>query len=253
MSTKTTPVSSKKKIGTPEGKRKTRKKIVKNLHAGNINFNTYISKVLHQVQPEIRITVNAKSQINAIINYLGEDIARYAKDLSLSSDRKTVNSRDIQAAVRILLTAELTKHSVSEGTKAVVKFESNKGKEDKERKTASSRAGLQFPPSRTKLFIKKYSKRQSAGAAIFLAAVLEYLSAEILELSGNVARDNKKGTISTKHVLLAISKDPEIKFLLYKSHIKLQGGEFVHVLIEHKKSKKVKKVKNPEKVQKVKK
>ncbi|KAI8502664.1 Histone H2A type 2-B [Branchiostoma belcheri] len=58
----------------------------------------------------------------------------------------------------------------------------------------SSRAGLQFPVGRVHRFLRKgnYAERVGAGAPVYLAAVLEYLTAEILELAGNAARDNKK-------------------------------------------------------------
>ena len=60
-------------------------------------------------------------------------------------------------------------------------------------KSRSSRAGLQFPVSRIHRLLRKgnYSERVGAGAPVYLAAVLEYLSAEVLELAGNAARDNK--------------------------------------------------------------
>ncbi|KAK3705027.1 hypothetical protein QZH41_003903 [Actinostola sp. cb2023] len=62
-------------------------------------------------------------------------------------------------------------------------------------KTRSSRAGLQFPVGRIHRHLRKgnYAKRVGGGAPVYLAAVLEYLSAEILELACNAARDNKKG------------------------------------------------------------
>ena len=57
----------------------------------------------------------------------------------------------------------------------------------------SSKAGLQFPVGRIARYLKKgkYASRVGAGAPVYLAAVLEYLAAEVLELSGNAARDNK--------------------------------------------------------------
>ncbi|KAH6559486.1 hypothetical protein KP509_1Z006200 [Ceratopteris richardii] len=78
------------------------------------------------------------------------------------------------------------------------------------------KAGLQFPVGRLARYLKKgrYAKRVGSGAPVYLAAVLEYLAAEVLELAGNAARDNKKNRIIPRHIQLAIRNDEELGKLL---------------------------------------
>eukprot|EP01101_Sappina_pedata_P011882 TRINITY_DN8060_c0_g1_i1.p2 TRINITY_DN8060_c0_g1~~TRINITY_DN8060_c0_g1_i1.p2 ORF type:complete len:238 (-),score=93.80 TRINITY_DN8060_c0_g1_i1:73-786(-) len=80
----------------------------------------------------------------------------------------------------------------------------------------SSRSGLQFPVSRIMKNLRRgqYALRFAQGAPIFLAAVLEYLSAEVLELSGNAAQDLKRRRITPRDIQLAIRSDEELNKLL---------------------------------------
>ncbi|KAM4620241.1 core histone macro-H2A.1 [Polymixia lowei] len=94
---------------------------------------------------------------------------------------------------------------------------SSRGGKKKTTKTSrSTKAGVIFPVGRMLRYIKrglpKY--RIGVGAPVYMAAVLEYLTAEILELAGNAARDNKKGRVTPRHILLAIANDEELNQLL---------------------------------------
>lgn len=60
----------------------------------------------------------------------------------------------------------------------------------------------------------KLADRISAAAPVFAAAVIEYLVAEVLELAGNAARDNKRVRINPRHVMLAVRNDEELNRLL---------------------------------------
>ncbi|BHF73942.1 Histone h2ax [Sparganum proliferum] len=95
----------------------------------------------------------------------------------------------------------------------------------KSRKSRSARAGLQFPVGRVYRLLRSgnYAERVGAGAPVYLAAVLEYLAAEVLELAGNAARDNKKTRIIPRHLQLAIRNDEELNKLLGTVTV-AQGG-----------------------------
>ncbi|KAJ7888767.1 histone H2A [Mycena leptocephala] len=112
------------------------------------------------------------------------------------------------------------------GVKSKVNGDGNPSK----RQSRSAKAGLQFPVGRIHRLLKKgnYAPRVGAGAPVYLAAVLEYLIAEVLELAGNAARDNKKHRIIPRHLQLALRNDEELNKILV-SVIFPQGGVVPHI------------------------
>jgi histone H2A len=107
----------------------------------------------------------------------------------------------------------------------------------------STKAGLQFPVGRIARFLKRgrYANRVGGSAPVYLAAVMEYLAAEVLELAGNAARDNKKSRIIPRHIQLAVRNDEELSKLL--GGVTISGGGVlpnIHQILLPKKSTKSK-------------
>ena len=104
----------------PAGDSKKRKKSRKE------SYSIYIYKVLKQVHPDTGISSKAMSIMNSFVNDIFERVATEASRLAHYNKKHTITSREIQTAVRLHLPGELSKHAVSEGTKAVTKYTSSK-------------------------------------------------------------------------------------------------------------------------------
>jgi len=119
------------------------------------------------------------------------------------------------------------------------KGKGGRGKKSGKATSRSAKAGLQFPVGRIARYLKKggYANRVGGGAPVYMAAVLEYLAAEILELAGNAARDNKKTRIIPRHIQLAVRNDEELNKLLGGVTI-ASGGVLpnIHAVLMPKKS-----------------
>ena len=229
---------SEKKLSVPEG---------------HISFLTFLDKILKQVHPDTGITGVAKGELNAVVYYIGKALADKAEFAARQAQKSTVTSREIQTAVKLVIPGELAKHAISEGTKAVTKWSASKDQPGK--RSLAMRAGLQIPPARAGQYFKgipkkgKKIKQSSAsvgtGAKVYLAAVLEYLAAEILELAGIAARDVHRQRIKVRQLFLAVETDEELKRLFTDLNITMAGAGVVpHIedkLLEKSKKKKTSK------------
>jgi hypothetical protein len=104
-----------------------------------------------------------------------------------------VSTTSLQAAMSTVLNDEVNKHAIAEGNKAVTKFKSSgKHLSSKSGRKSGRDAGLQFSVGRVgALFVERTGHNVDILSAVYLTAVLEYVAAEVLELSGNAAKELK--------------------------------------------------------------
>lgn len=181
-------------------------------------FQGSLEKVLQQLHPEFSITAGGARIVVTLVDSALERVVRAAVALAAAETtlpRMLVNSRDIQAAVRLSLPGELAEHAASEGTKAVTKW---CGKRSLMGAPAcvSTLVGLMFSCAATAQRVQGTfapTALISEGAIVYATTVCEYLCAEVLELSGIAARDLRAVFICPRHVMLAVRNDEELSKL----------------------------------------
>ena len=186
---------------------------------------------------------------------------KFVKQTGHPWPKATLDDADIESAVRQMLSGEPLKQAIAKGVKALDTFRSNSTVSDDASDDASDgaeggsdgaeggsdgasddasdvddddfnenlilaqQAGLQLSPELVggKLDSLCGDWAVSRRAAVYLAAVLEYLAAQVLELAGNAAVDLGTRTVIPRHIQLALRGDEELAKLV-KGCVILWGG-----------------------------
>ena len=195
------------------------------------SFETYISKILKQVSIKNGITSNSKQQLNSALCIIARDISFTVARLTEIAKKKTMSDKEVSNAVKVLFSGDLAINSIREGLKSVSKFSSETSKGG----SRQCKAGIIFPPSITEKFLRNfgYSKAMVTSAApVFLAAVLEYLAAEILILASKSSVNNNRIRITIRDLQISISEDQELSNLFKKLNISFLGGGVIPYIHE---------------------
>lgn len=180
----------------------------------NLNYDLGIKKVLHQVHPTLQIKNISVELINNMIIVFAKKLIKTSEIMSKLSKKTTINNKELKTAGRLIIPVELMRHSISEGQKAINVYKSKKNITNK--KSQEYKAGLQFKVSITRNIIKKEvgkNTRISHEYSIFLTAMLEYITAEILDLTGNFIISEKKTRITPRDIMISIRNDSELNNL----------------------------------------
>jgi histone H3 len=116
---------------------------------------------------------------------------------------------------------DLAKHANAEGAKAVAKYvnsveddKKNKSSRTKAPVTKESRADLRFSVTRTEGFFNIYRRKVQSTTKVHMAAVLEFITAEIFEEAVKYSKSNKKKQVTPRHIFMAIHTDDDLSSLL---------------------------------------
>jgi histone H2A len=183
----------------------------KELPKGHIDFRIYFRKILKKVHPDQKITKEVKSELNAILFYVGKSIVLKAMRINTQKGGKTINSNSIQSAIQLCLPRNLFLKAASEGTRALELNASQKTSTGYYIPIGRVKRYFGSSKAKSQKFVTTNKFRHSKPALIYLAAVLEYLSEQILNIAGDIALKNRKIIIKLKDLRLAINSDESLQ------------------------------------------
>jgi histone H2A len=159
------------------------------------------------------VTQQGMSVINTFVHDMMGRIMDEADRIVRINRQRTLDSRTVSTAVRFVLSGQLQTLAIVEGTKACAKYTvSFDDSVTDKRLSRSQRGGLVFPVSRVARCMRARNTAGRLGgcAPVFLAAVLEYLVAEVLECAGVAAHEARRARIIPRHIFSGMSADEEL-------------------------------------------
>ena len=191
----------------------------------SVNFDTYIKlSVKNKLTIDFRVAKETLTQLNLVINVLGDRIAKIAAGLCKINSIQTLNARSVESAVRITFvdhgSSDLVKDLVRNGVRAVTRFSSGG------RGSKAKLAGIIFSPTRAEEILRNHSNRVSEYASVYLAAVLESFCIDLLENASSKALDNKRTTIKPIDIRFSVDGDDELEHFFKVLGLNISGAGY---------------------------
>jgi histone H2A len=210
----------------------------------NRDYRGYIHKVLKSNYAESAFTKQAADVANQLVaEVFFEHLMENVVELMKNSPRKTITDKDVICGLKLSIKpgSQLCTDAKNAASDAVEKYIATQA----ERKTKAAAlgenqklqpmarakmAGLIFPITRTETNMMCFGKgvfsRKSSTAAVAMAAVMEFISTKIVELSVAYIKNLSKVRISPRALKMAIQEDPELNILF--NGVIMRGGVRVH-------------------------
>jgi histone H3/H4 len=172
-----TSFSSERSIHTEDIKKKKRKKHF---------FEHHINKILKEVCPDRDITYQAKKQLNELAIITCKLIVDKIFTILSYSEKKTITETEIESAVKLVFNGQLGQKSIEEGKKCLDIFHTNSKSIDLKGQQRHVKAEILVPPSILESFLRTKGHHISSTSSIFLAGIIEYFLAQILDIANNI-------------------------------------------------------------------
>jgi histone H3/H4 len=188
------------------------------------NFNIYLYKLLKIVLPDYTITAEALNETNMLAHSLAEKIVASAVKLAHSSDKKTITDVEMRSALTLVMGPTPLQNNAQQFVRDTFAIDTSYEGVSGPRSRTKTR-GLQISVSRCENVIRYYSRmRVSPKAALVLAAALENIFADLLDLAGGVCRTQKRVRLTSRCIALAVENDTDLVHL-FNGVSKLSGGK----------------------------
>ena len=220
-------------------------------------YDIYLSRILKSVSSNHNITNNAKNQLNSVLVVLSKVLCRNAATLARISSRKTLTQKDVEASVVMLLEGNLLTKVLQNAKISLEQYNKNlKNKGESRQKKANIHISPSVVEKLLRLYhcspVEKKqnkNKEESEGendendendnsddlkkedttkrnsnlmisklAPVFLAAVINFIAQEMLELAvaQNEEDNSKKVRLTIKDVELGVRKNKDLNTLRYE-------------------------------------
>jgi histone H2A len=193
-------------------------------HQATTSFSTFVTAVLAQVHPDSKMSTHGMQVMCDLLALTLGRLASLSVDLGereANGSAVRVDDRAVVSAMALIMSGtELAKHSLSEMTKAVVKYDESEDKSDLPTASGLAAGAKVFGAVCREMswYALTDNCTPNPKAVVKAVAVVEYVCAEVLELAGNAARDVRSDVIDPWHIALAIHGDQELDKLFSSTH-----------------------------------
>ena len=194
-----------------------------------MNFATYLRKLSASLDGK-SITADAIESFNTFITNVTHTVTEEAGDQTKKKGRVTLFDKDMTVAISIIFEGKLGEQMNKAGVDALSKFSAYKnmkkkdttGKKKEKTKavSASTKAGIIFPPARIKNLMKENWKNKFSGVVhIYMAAAMEALVSELMEESFKETARKKRKRITSAHINTVLEENEEFANAMKKINL----------------------------------